>query len=99
MTPARTGSSQKKWKLWNKRNEKNGRNEKTGETEELDESGESEDNSKKCSKCHQYNTGIRWCHPCNVRQFQNELDKWASGDREIDEFIQQIQFNAKKLLN
>ncbi|RHZ73903.1 hypothetical protein Glove_228g82 [Diversispora epigaea] len=36
-----------------------------------------------------------WCCPCNARQFQNEFDKWASGDREIDKFIQQIQLNAK----
>src|SRR6185436_12116803 len=37
-----------------------------------------------------------WCHPCNAKQFQNEFDKWTSGDREIDKFIQQIQLKANK---
>ncbi|RHZ82314.1 hypothetical protein Glove_109g324 [Diversispora epigaea] len=54
------------------------------------------DNYGKCSKCHQDNTGKNWCHPCNATQFQNEFDKWTSGDREIDKFIQQIQLNAHK---
>ncbi|RHZ70096.1 hypothetical protein Glove_275g20 [Diversispora epigaea] len=51
---------------------------------------------RKCSKCHQDNTGRNWCHPCNAKQFQNEFDKWTSGDREIDKFIQQIQLKANK---
>ncbi|RHZ73656.1 hypothetical protein Glove_230g124 [Diversispora epigaea] len=51
-------------------------------------------NHGKCFKCHQDNTGKNWCHPCNAKQFQNEFDKWTSGDREIDKFIQQIQLNA-----
>ncbi|RHZ82421.1 hypothetical protein Glove_109g213 [Diversispora epigaea] len=37
-----------------------------------------------------------WCHPCNAKRFQNEFGKWTSEDREIDEFIQQIQLNANK---
>ncbi|RHZ76309.1 hypothetical protein Glove_199g209 [Diversispora epigaea] len=49
-----------------------------------------------CDKCHQNNTGLDWCHSCNAKQFQNEFDKWTSEDREIDEFIQQIQLNANK---
>ncbi|RHZ48424.1 hypothetical protein Glove_551g26 [Diversispora epigaea] len=53
-------------------------------------------NSYKCNKCHQNNTGKNWCHPCNAKQFQNKFDKWTSGDREIDKFIQQIQLNANK---
>ncbi|RHZ77087.1 hypothetical protein Glove_186g15 [Diversispora epigaea] len=49
-----------------------------------------------CSKCYQDNTGRDWCHPCNAEKFQNEFDKWTSGDKEIDKFIQQIQLNANK---
>ncbi|RHZ81907.1 hypothetical protein Glove_117g80 [Diversispora epigaea] len=49
-----------------------------------------------CNKCHQNNIGFNWCHPCNAKQFQNEFGKWTSEDREIDEFIQQIQLNANK---
>ncbi|RHZ84529.1 hypothetical protein Glove_79g13 [Diversispora epigaea] len=47
-------------------------------------------------KCFQFNTGENWCHLCNTKKFQNEFDKWTSGNREIDEFIQQIQLNANK---
>ncbi|RHZ48730.1 hypothetical protein Glove_543g91 [Diversispora epigaea] len=49
-----------------------------------------------CNECHQNNVGFNWCHPCNAKQFQNEFGKWTSEDREIDEFIQQIQLNANK---
>ncbi|RHZ85344.1 hypothetical protein Glove_66g66 [Diversispora epigaea] len=66
--------------------------EEIGEPEEL----ESEYNLGKCSKCQQDNTGSNWCQPCNAKQFQNEFDKWTSGDREIDKFIQQIQLSANK---
>ncbi|RHZ82539.1 hypothetical protein Glove_109g212 [Diversispora epigaea] len=54
--------------------------------------------SKKCSKCHRDNIGRNWCNPCNAKQFQNEFDKWTSGDREIDKFIQQMQLEANKCL-
>ncbi|RHZ81728.1 hypothetical protein Glove_117g125 [Diversispora epigaea] len=70
-----------------------------GETKELEESEESENNLGKCSKCHQYYTGGNWCHSCKAKQFQNEFDKWTSGDKEIDKFIQQMQLDANKLLN
>ncbi|RHZ75373.1 hypothetical protein Glove_215g31 [Diversispora epigaea] len=66
-----------------------------GETKELEESENLEDNGT-CDKCHQKNIGFNWCHPCNAKQFQNEFDKWTSEDKEIDEFIQQIQLNANK---
>ncbi|RHZ82342.1 hypothetical protein Glove_109g235 [Diversispora epigaea] len=69
---------------------------KAEEMEETGETEESDDTPGKCSKCHQDNTGRNWCHPCNAKQFQNEFDKWTSGDREIDKFIQQIQLNANK---
>ncbi|RHZ86873.1 hypothetical protein Glove_43g69 [Diversispora epigaea] len=49
-----------------------------------------------CNKCHKNNTGFKWCHPCNTKQLQNEFGKWTSENREIDEFIQQIQLNANK---
>ncbi|RHZ83348.1 hypothetical protein Glove_97g71 [Diversispora epigaea] len=53
-------------------------------------------NPGKCGKCLQNNIGRNWCHPCNAKQFQKEFDKWTSGDREIDKFIQQIQLSANK---
>ncbi|RHZ73919.1 hypothetical protein Glove_228g75 [Diversispora epigaea] len=54
------------------------------------------DNLGKCSKCHQDNTGRNWCHLCNAKKFRNKFDKWTSGDREIDRFIQQMQLSANK---
>ncbi|RHZ75492.1 hypothetical protein Glove_213g160 [Diversispora epigaea] len=49
-----------------------------------------------CNECHQNIFGKNWCHPCNAKQFRNEFGKWRSEDREIDEFIQQIQLNANE---
>ncbi|RHZ84243.1 hypothetical protein Glove_84g11 [Diversispora epigaea] len=66
-----------------------------GETKELEESENLEDFGT-CDECYQNNFGLNWCHPCNVKQFQNEFGKWTSEDSEIDEFIQQIQLNANK---
>ncbi|RHZ86182.1 hypothetical protein Glove_54g122 [Diversispora epigaea] len=66
-----------------------------GETKELEESENLEDNPEKCSKCHQ-DIERNWCHPCNSKRFQNEFGKWTSEDREIDEFIQQMQLSANK---
>ncbi|RHZ80689.1 hypothetical protein Glove_132g90 [Diversispora epigaea] len=66
-----------------------------GETKELKESENLEDEGT-CKECHQNNIRIKWCHPCNSKKFQNEFGKWTSEDREIDEFIQQMQLNANK---
>ncbi|RHZ86170.1 hypothetical protein Glove_54g140 [Diversispora epigaea] len=71
-------------------------------TEEIKDTGETEemelvtrDNPKKCSKCHQ-DIERNWCYPCHSKRFQNEFGKWTSEDREIDEFIQQMQLSANK---
>ncbi|RHZ46841.1 hypothetical protein Glove_606g176 [Diversispora epigaea] len=50
----------------------------------------------KCIECNQDNTGRNWCNSCNAKRFQNEFDKWTSGDSEIDKFILHIQLNANK---
>ncbi|RHZ48653.1 hypothetical protein Glove_543g15 [Diversispora epigaea] len=66
-----------------------------GETKELEESENLEDFGT-CDKCQQNNIELNWCRPCNAKHFQNEFGKWTSEDREIDNFIQQIQLNANK---
>lgn len=48
----------------------------------------------RCNECQGYNTGLNWCNSCNGKRFQNEFDKWTSGDSYIDEFIQQTQLTA-----
>src|ERR1043166_5949937 len=51
-----------------------------------------------CEECSQPNTGrylsYLWCQSCNSKHFQQEFNKWTSGNKEIDEFIQKFQLNA-----
>ena len=47
-----------------------------------------------CEECNQPNTGFRWCQSCNSKHFQQEFNKWTSGNKEIDEFIQKFQLNV-----
>ena len=50
-----------------------------------------------CKECSQPNTGYYddgWCQSCNSKHFQQDFNKWTSGNKEIDEFIQKFQLNA-----
>src|ERR1041384_6669930 len=47
-----------------------------------------------CYKCSQPNTGSLWCQSCNSKRFQQEFNKWTSGNKEIDKFIQKFQLDA-----
>src|SRR5437764_12908119 len=47
-----------------------------------------------CKECSQPNTGEDWCQSCNSKHFQQDFNKWTSGNKEIDEFIQKFQLNA-----
>src|SRR5436853_4689279 len=49
-----------------------------------------------CEECSQPNTGWRWCQSCNSKHFQQDFNKWTSGNKEIDEFIQKFQLNATR---
>src|SRR5436190_11418992 len=56
-----------------------------------------------CNECSQPNTGrdnsydrYGWCQSCNSQRFQQEFNKWTSGNKEIDEFIQKFQLNATR---
>ncbi|RHZ83732.1 hypothetical protein Glove_88g128 [Diversispora epigaea] len=49
---------------------------------------------KKCPECSQENTFWDWCKPCNSKHFQNDFNKWTSGNDKIDKFIQDAQLNA-----
>jgi len=44
--------------------------------------------------CNQINTEYDWCLSCNAGHFRNDFDKWTSGNKEIDYFIQNIQIHA-----
>src|SRR4051794_24124551 len=52
-----------------------------------------------CKECSQPNIGSGysgWCQSCNSKHFQQDFNKWTSGNKEIDEFIQKFQFNATR---
>jgi hypothetical protein len=47
-----------------------------------------------CGECNEPGTGRDWCKPCNAKRFTENFKNWASGNKAIDEFIQQSQLNA-----
>ncbi|CAB4414523.1 unnamed protein product [Rhizophagus irregularis] len=47
-----------------------------------------------CGECNEPGTGWRWCQPCNAKRFKDNFKNWTSGNKDIDEFIQQSQLNA-----
>ncbi|RHZ64750.1 hypothetical protein Glove_320g151 [Diversispora epigaea] len=51
---------------------------------------------KICPECNQTYTyiGLRWCKPCNLKHFQNNFDKWTSGNNTMDKLIQDAQLNV-----
>ncbi|RHZ79771.1 hypothetical protein Glove_141g60 [Diversispora epigaea] len=46
-----------------------------------------------CPECNQTFT-TTWCKPCISKHFQNNFDKWTSGNDTIDKFIQNAQQNS-----
>src|SRR5439155_12628874 len=48
-----------------------------------------------CEVCNEINTGFnKWCRTCYAGHFQNDFDKWTSGNKAIDYFIQNTQIHA-----
>ncbi|RGB26478.1 kinase-like domain-containing protein [Rhizophagus diaphanus] len=47
-----------------------------------------------CKECNEPGTGFYWCQPCNAKRFQDNFNKWTSGNNNIDDLIQQSQLNA-----
>ena len=47
-----------------------------------------------CKECNQKNTGSEWCKACNAKHFQQNFEKWTSGNVDIDKFIQDTQLSA-----
>ncbi|RHZ65622.1 hypothetical protein Glove_313g65 [Diversispora epigaea] len=53
--------------------------------------------NKICSECNQEYTDVwinKWYKPCNSKHFQNDFNKWTSGNDNIDKFIQDALLNA-----
>src|SRR2546423_14198907 len=49
-----------------------------------------------CEECNGINTCVNWCRTCNAGHFRNDFDKWTSGNKEIDYFIQNTQIHASR---
>ncbi|RHZ87543.1 hypothetical protein Glove_33g96 [Diversispora epigaea] len=47
-----------------------------------------------CPECNQKSYEYGWCKPCNSKHFQNDFNKWTSGNDKIDKFIQDAQQNV-----
>ncbi|UZO23751.1 uncharacterized protein OCT59_016082 [Rhizophagus irregularis] len=52
-----------------------------------------------CGECNEPGTGFKWCQPCNAKRFKDNFKNWTSGNKDIDEFIQQSQLNAVHYTN
>ena len=48
----------------------------------------------RCEECNEINTADGWCRRCNAARFQKDFDKWTSGNKDIDYFIQNTQIHA-----
>ena len=45
-----------------------------------------------CGECNEPGKGEGWCRDCNAKRFR-DFKNWASGNKNIDEFIQYSQLN------
>ncbi|GBB98188.1 hypothetical protein RclHR1_03160008 [Rhizophagus clarus] len=52
-----------------------------------------------CGECNEPGTGWKWCRPCNAKRLKDNFKNWTSGNKFIDEFIQQSQLNAVNYRN
>ena len=48
-----------------------------------------------CPECNKPKTSKYWCNQCNAKRFQQDFPNWTSGNKYIDNFIQETQFNAQ----
>ena len=52
-----------------------------------------------CKECNQENTDYKWCKACNAKHFQQNFEKWSSGNVDIDKFIQDTQLSVNYYWN
>ncbi|CAG8585355.1 13694_t:CDS:2 [Dentiscutata erythropus] len=46
-----------------------------------------------CEECGNKNTWNYWCLQCNSKHFQQNFGNWTSGNKDVDEIIQETQSN------
>lgn len=49
-----------------------------------------------CPECNNPNTFYDWCQQCNAERFQQDFPNWTSGNKDIDNFIQETQLSAQR---
>ncbi len=61
-----------------------------------DKSSRHESDSKygMCEECRKENTWDYWCLSCSSLHFQQNFDKWTSGNKQLDEIIRESQLNC-----
>lgn len=47
-----------------------------------------------CTNCKRIKPDYNWCKNCNRKRFRYNFDKWTSGNKYIDKFIQKAQLKA-----
>ena len=52
-----------------------------------------------CLECNEVYTGDTWCQTCNAKRFKENFKNWTSGNKDVDEFIQQSQLDAVFYMN
>ena len=57
-----------------------------------------DDNLWICKECNKNNTDYNWCKACNAKHFQQNFEKWTSGNVDIDKFIQDTQLSTNNHL-
>ncbi|RHZ78536.1 hypothetical protein Glove_162g68 [Diversispora epigaea] len=59
----------------------------------------SEDEYGICEECRNENTNEDWCLQCNSQHFQQNFGNWKSGNKDVDEIIQESQSNCTGTLS
>jgi hypothetical protein len=53
-----------------------------------------------CKKCDEkYNNIYKWCKPCLISHLKNNFTNWTSENKEIDNFIQEMQLKINEFYN
>ena len=47
----------------------------------------------RCLKCSDKYTEMGWCKTCQIKDLKENFRNWSSGNKEIDDFIQDIWAN------